>query len=77
MVQVWDKALEKAIYTFLTAFTLKIFPIFKGKFSSGKVTTISEVSRMLAQNLIIRPITPMTTSEGLQLVISIIFCVTP
>jgi hypothetical protein len=65
---VWDKTLEKAIYTFLTAFTLKYFPIFKGKFSSGKLTTISEVSRMLAQNLIVRPITPMTTSEGLHLV---------
>ena len=55
----------------MTAFTLKFFPIFKGKFSSGKVTILSEVSRMLAQNLIIRPITSMTTSEGLHLVSSL------
>ena len=66
--QVWDKNLEKSIYTFLTAFTLKYFPILKGSFSSGKSSTIMEVCRMLAQNLITRPITPMTTSEGLHLV---------
>ena len=51
--------MEKSIYSFLTAFTLKFFPILKGNFSTGKWTTISEVCRMLAQNLIVRPITPM------------------
>jgi len=68
VVPVWTNNLEKSVYTFLTAFSLKYFPIFNGRFATGKNTTITEVARMLAQNLIIRPVTPMTTSEGLQMV---------
>jgi hypothetical protein len=59
--QVWDRTFEKSMYTFLTAFWMKNFPLIKGPSSSGKHVLVQEVSRILAQNLIVRPVTPMTT----------------
>ena len=51
------------MYTFLTAYSMKYFPLIKGNSSLGKHVLVQEVARMLAQNLIDRPITPLTGSE--------------
>ena len=61
--QVWNRSFEKSMYTFLTAYTMKSFPLIQGPSSSGKHVLVQEVARMLAQNLIDRPITPMTGPE--------------
>ena len=61
--QVWDRSFEKSMYTFLTAFSNKQFPLLKGPTASGKHVLVQEVARILAQNLMIRPITPMTPPE--------------
>ena len=61
--QVWDRCFEKSMYTFLTAFSNKHFPLMKGPTASGKHVLVTEVARILAQNLMIRPITPMTPPE--------------
>ena len=58
--QVWNRSFEKSMYTFLTAYSLKTFPLMQGPSSSGKHVLVQEVARMLAQNLIDRPITPLT-----------------
>ena len=42
---------------------MKYFPLIKGNSSLGKHVLVQEVARMLAQNLIDRPITPLTGSE--------------
>lgn len=59
--QVWDRFFEKSMYTFLTAFSNKQFPLLKAPTSSGKHVLVQEVARILAQNLVVRPITPMTS----------------
>ena len=61
--QVWTRSFEKSMYTFLTAYSMKYFPLIKGNSSLGKHVLVQEVARMLAQNLIDRPITPLTGSE--------------
>ena len=61
--QVWTRSFEKSMYTFLTAYSMKYFPLLKGNSSLGKHVLVQEVARMLAQNLIDRPITPLTGSE--------------
>ena len=61
--QVWDRSFEKSMYTFLTAFSNKQFPLLNGPTASGKHVLIQEVARILAQNLMIRPITPMTSPQ--------------
>ena len=61
--QVWDRSFEKSMYTFLTAFSNKQFPLLKGPTASGKHVLVQEVARILAQNLMIRPITPMTSPQ--------------
>ena len=63
--QVWDRFFEKSMYTFLTAFSLKQFPLMQGPTASGKHVLVQEVARILAQNLMIKPVTPMTTSAML------------
>ena len=73
--QVWDRSFEKSMYTFLTAFSNKQFPLLKGPTASGKHVLVQEVARILAQNLMIRPITPMTPPER---IIQVKFaCITP
>lgn len=59
--QVWDRSFEKSMYTFLTAFSMKQFPWLKGPTASGKHVLVHEVSRILAQNLVVKSITPMTS----------------
>ncbi len=68
--QVWTRSFEKSMYTFFTAFSLKNFPLIKAHSSSGKHVLVQEVSRILAQNLIVRPVTPMTTPTRLTTVIN-------
>ncbi len=58
--QVWDRTFEKSMYTFLTAFSYKQFPLLRGATAAGKLTLVQEISRILAQNLVVRPVTPMT-----------------
>ena len=61
--QVWDRAFEKSMYTFLTAFSMKQFPLLKGPTASGKHVLLQEVARILAQNLMIRPVSPMIAPQ--------------
>lgn len=63
--QVWDRFFEKSMYTFLTAFSLKQFPLMQGTTASGKHVLVQEVARILAQNLMIKPVTPMTSTAML------------
>lgn len=63
--QVWSRSFEKAIYSFLTAFALKSFPLLSGPSACGKHVLVQEVSRILAQNLVVRPVTPMTAPQRL------------
>ena len=55
----YDRAFEKSMYTFLTAYSMKQFPLLKGPTASGKHVLLQEVARILAQNLMIRPVSPM------------------
>ena len=57
---VWYKTLEKTIYNFFTAFSMKYFPLLNGTFSCGKSTALIETCRLIAQNLVTRNITSVS-----------------
>lgn len=51
---VWTPQFERAIFTFITAFKLKHFPLVQGDFSTGKMTLAKEVAKMIAIPFYIR-----------------------
>ena len=66
---VWYKTLEKTIYNFFTAFTMKYFPLLNGTFSCGKSTALVETCRLIAQNLVTRNITSVSEPKVIEKVI--------
>ena len=68
---VWYKTLEKTIYCFFTAFTMKYFPLLNGTFSCGKATALVETARLIAQNLVSRTITSISEPNVIEKVSSI------
>ena len=69
---VWYKTLEKTIYNFFTAFTMKYFPLLNGTFSCGKSTALIESCRLIAQNLVTRNITSVSEPKVIEKVILLI-----
>ena len=55
---VWTAQLESALFAFLMAFQLKYFPFLRGETSTGKLTLVSEVARLLARPLFVRDVGP-------------------
>ena len=63
---VWYKTLEKTIYNFFTAFSMKYFPLLNGTFSCGKSTALIETCRLIAQNLVTRNITSVSEPKVIE-----------
>ena len=63
---VWYKTLEKTIYNFFTAFTMKYFPLLNGTFSCGKSTALIETCRLIAQNLVTRNVTSVSEPKVIE-----------
>ena len=70
---VWYKSLEKTIYNFFTAFTMKYFPLLNGTFSCGKSSALVETCRLIAQNLVTRNITSVSEPKVIEKVNTVIF----